>query len=646
MFRMGRLLWHLLHVQQVFMRSQPLSTVAGSLIPRAWSWFASKQTAIMTIHDFHHHHHHHQRQHGPRHHHHHSRHHVSQQQEQEQRRRHSEQPLRQDVPKSGLAAGPPLSAKDLRTYKLKQAAVRAARRSGNIFFPTDDAEFPMFDDGGPLEWDAQSEASETTRSSQYTKTTIDGSDNEEEQQEFSFNDTSIFNFENGPPSANPLIQRHRSSHAMLLTPRTPHSSQLLSADAKNSRKVSAISMKSPRPAPALPLRIPELPQTTCPVCLDDLHSDTAPCSLLRLPCHHVYHYRCLTPWFQLHYTCPVCKFNILYGGYLPLLDEDEERALMVQIARVYLQAPRKDQHRFVASMLGVSMPDEAYAVPDTPGHLSMLGGTDSKPTERHRQGPTHLIVSRDDVAPSIYPYTGKMNVFASQEARLSTASQPKHPYQYHRQQQGQEEQAHAPQQSHHLQLSQGGQSNRTGQGPDSSSITQSTRQNEHGYLRVFHSNTSVSISNGDDHGGHDDDTLEFEGDEDEDDDELLDVDVLHEQHDASPSRSSQPHLQPPHYGTWKTTYETEFEVISNVALSQMTNGKEVDPSKELEPLSLPVTSENNSEKGEAESALSDSNETSNHDGPTASTPERETMQVVKEDNSRPATRLVFELPRA
>lgn len=48
-------------------------------------------------------------------------------------------------------------------------------------------------------------------------------------------------------------------------------------------------------------------QHDCQVCFekfkdaDDIH---------KLPCKHLYHASCITPWFQTHDTCPVCRMKM------------------------------------------------------------------------------------------------------------------------------------------------------------------------------------------------------------------------------------------------------------------------------------------------------------------------------------------------
>merc|ERR1719502_154963 len=48
--------------------------------------------------------------------------------------------------------------------------------------------------------------------------------------------------------------------------------------------------------------------TTCAVCLDDLEPGV---TIRQLPCQHLFHKDCIDPWLEAHYTCPLCKFNVV-----------------------------------------------------------------------------------------------------------------------------------------------------------------------------------------------------------------------------------------------------------------------------------------------------------------------------------------------
>jgi len=46
----------------------------------------------------------------------------------------------------------------------------------------------------------------------------------------------------------------------------------------------------------------------CAVCLDDFADGDV---LRLLPCQHQMHKECVDPWLETHFTCPLCKHNIL-----------------------------------------------------------------------------------------------------------------------------------------------------------------------------------------------------------------------------------------------------------------------------------------------------------------------------------------------
>jgi len=45
----------------------------------------------------------------------------------------------------------------------------------------------------------------------------------------------------------------------------------------------------------------------CELCLEEYAAGD---ELLRLPCMHLFHCTCVTPWLQKSYTCPVCQTDI------------------------------------------------------------------------------------------------------------------------------------------------------------------------------------------------------------------------------------------------------------------------------------------------------------------------------------------------
>ena len=42
----------------------------------------------------------------------------------------------------------------------------------------------------------------------------------------------------------------------------------------------------------------------CSVCWEDFNLDE---SVNQLQCEHIFHKDCITPWLELHATCPVCR---------------------------------------------------------------------------------------------------------------------------------------------------------------------------------------------------------------------------------------------------------------------------------------------------------------------------------------------------
>ena len=44
----------------------------------------------------------------------------------------------------------------------------------------------------------------------------------------------------------------------------------------------------------------------CEICLVDYEEGD---ELIRLPCLHLFHTNCVTPWLQKHRSCPVCQID-------------------------------------------------------------------------------------------------------------------------------------------------------------------------------------------------------------------------------------------------------------------------------------------------------------------------------------------------
>jgi E3 ubiquitin-protein ligase RNF115/126 len=58
----------------------------------------------------------------------------------------------------------------------------------------------------------------------------------------------------------------------------------------------------------------KLEPPTCTVCCDPIAVDSKG---MFMPCGHVYHPDCLTPWLENNNSCPVCRFE------LPLEEADD-----------------------------------------------------------------------------------------------------------------------------------------------------------------------------------------------------------------------------------------------------------------------------------------------------------------------------------
>jgi len=42
----------------------------------------------------------------------------------------------------------------------------------------------------------------------------------------------------------------------------------------------------------------------CSICVDDFREEE---NVLKLPCDHLFHKKCIVPWSELHNSCPVCR---------------------------------------------------------------------------------------------------------------------------------------------------------------------------------------------------------------------------------------------------------------------------------------------------------------------------------------------------
>eukprot|EP00049_Salpingoeca_infusionum_P012834 m.237988 g.237988 ORF g.237988 m.237988 type:complete len:678 (-) comp15281_c0_seq3:739-2772(-) len=81
----------------------------------------------------------------------------------------------------------------------------------------------------------------------------------------------------------------------------------------------------------------------CAVCLDGLSKSTQ----LMLPCRHQFHDECVSTWLATHHSCPICKYNLLYGGHLPDVSQAEEATIMFRIGQLLLSATEHDVKEFV-----------------------------------------------------------------------------------------------------------------------------------------------------------------------------------------------------------------------------------------------------------------------------------------------------------
>ncbi|XP_069070733.1 RING finger protein 215 isoform X3 [Pleurodeles waltl] len=76
------------------------------------------------------------------------------------------------------------------------------------------------------------------------------------------------------------------------------------------RRLSALKTRRYHPPKCHRTHTPDI--ENCAVCLDQFHKNEC---LRVLPCLHRFHRDCVDPWLLLHYTCPLCKYNILGNFY-------------------------------------------------------------------------------------------------------------------------------------------------------------------------------------------------------------------------------------------------------------------------------------------------------------------------------------------
>lgn len=52
----------------------------------------------------------------------------------------------------------------------------------------------------------------------------------------------------------------------------------------------------------------EQTESSCSICFDDFK--LAETNVRKLPCHHLFHERCIFPWLRINGTCPVCRARL------------------------------------------------------------------------------------------------------------------------------------------------------------------------------------------------------------------------------------------------------------------------------------------------------------------------------------------------
>ncbi|KAJ3047338.1 hypothetical protein HDU79_005403 [Rhizoclosmatium sp. JEL0117] len=80
------------------------------------------------------------------------------------------------------------------------------------------------------------------------------------------------------------------------------------------------------------------PTTPCAICVENFDNDSDD-PAKALPCKHIFHKKCITPWLKLHNTCPFCRWE------LPTDDKIYERG-------------RKERQKVEAKKRGIVLDDE------------------------------------------------------------------------------------------------------------------------------------------------------------------------------------------------------------------------------------------------------------------------------------------------
>ncbi|XP_047170380.1 E3 ubiquitin-protein ligase RNF181-like [Vigna umbellata] len=97
----------------------------------------------------------------------------------------------------------------------------------------------------------------------------------------------------------------------------------------------ALLLLSPKPLPAKPCPLPFVNVTPsllsaldpngvvfCVVCKDQISLFDAEAK--QLPCKHLYHVGCITPWLDLHMPCPLCRLRLEEEGAQEEEDEGDD----------------------------------------------------------------------------------------------------------------------------------------------------------------------------------------------------------------------------------------------------------------------------------------------------------------------------------
>ncbi|KAJ3130929.1 hypothetical protein HK100_007155 [Physocladia obscura] len=87
----------------------------------------------------------------------------------------------------------------------------------------------------------------------------------------------------------------------------------------------------------------------CSICVENFDSESRDDPAKQLPCNHVFHKQCITPWLKLHNTCPFCRWEV------PTDDAVYERG-------------RKQRQKVEAKKRGIVLDDEEDD--DPMGHMT------------------------------------------------------------------------------------------------------------------------------------------------------------------------------------------------------------------------------------------------------------------------------------